>query len=179
MLGRPPGVKSSLAALRKGRVSQELKDELEPANVGLEEPPRRPEGAQLRKAIMARGLRPKVGRARGQARLGLVRATVREGDQSPAPSLASSPYRFINPLLSECPGPVLVGAEDTGLPSRLTVLEQTDLSPDSEHLEWAKLEWGKQREEFGQRPGGQSKYLKEVESAKSRALGDGGNARLS
>lgn len=34
VLGRPPGVKSSLAALRRGHVSQELKDELEPATVG-------------------------------------------------------------------------------------------------------------------------------------------------
>ena len=34
VLGRPAGVKSSLAAPRKGRVSQELKDELEPGTVG-------------------------------------------------------------------------------------------------------------------------------------------------
>lgn len=105
VLGRPPGVKSSLAALRKGRVSQELKDELEPATMGWKSllggrrEDSKARGAQLRKARVARGLRPEAGRvtllrlcqrARGQARLTLVRATVREGDQSPAPSLPSS-----------------------------------------------------------------------------------------
>lgn len=105
MLGRPPGVKSSPAALREGRVSQELKDELEPATkrwkglLGSRQEGSTARGAQLRKASVAGGLKPEVGRvsllrlwqrARGQARVSLVRATVREGGQSPAPLLASS-----------------------------------------------------------------------------------------